>query len=146
MRADGIKSNQKLSFKMALKPISKKAYDIGGQALVDAEPVLKAKAIDKDIEIIPKKGFLTKIEGLIIFVTKKGEKKGQWFSLSKDPKGFLPVSKSYKTIESFTKENIISSAEKAEKSLVNNAHKPLSRASASFLPSDLAIITKLFKL
>lgn len=145
MQTPNIDTNRNLSFKMALKPIPKKALKIGGQALLDAIPTLELKGLNKEIEIIPKRGLLTKIRGLIIFVADKGSKKGEWFSLSKDPKGFLPVHNRYKKVDEFTKENIIAATEQAEQLLARN-EKLVRKTSASIFPADVAIITKLFKL
>jgi len=140
-----VNTNRDLSFKMAFKPASKKALKIGGKALVDAIPTLESKGLNKEIEIIPKRGLLTKIQGLIIFVADKGSNKGKWFSLSKDPKGFLPVGKHYKTVDNFTKENIIAATEEAEQ-LLANSKEHVSKSTASIFPADAALVRKLFKL
>ncbi|MFA7659018.1 MAG: hypothetical protein WCY19_06270 [Candidatus Gastranaerophilaceae bacterium] len=145
MRAEAVDTNWNLSFKMAFKPVPKKALEIGEQALIDAMPTLESKGLNKEIEIIPKKGFLTKIQSLIIFVSNKGSKRGEWFCLSKDPKGLLHIGKRYKTVDSFTKENIISATEAAEQ-LLENSEKPVSKYTAYTFPADAALITKLFKL
>ena len=69
-----------------------------------------------DLEIIPKKGFFSKIKSLIFFVTNKNEKDGRFFSLSIDPKKYLEGNNTthYKQVDSFTKENILEAAQAAK--------------------------------
>ena len=139
MKTDKISTNP--SFGMALAKIPKKAYKIGGSALVAAEPQLKELAKDTNIEIIAKKGLLIKTKSLIIFATKIGEKKGQWVSLSTDPGKYVPRYENYINVDKFTKEAIIDAAKNAKAEL-SESNGQLSRATAALFPVDSAILVK----
>jgi len=80
---------------------------------------------------------------LILFVTKESEKKGQWVSLSTDPKGYLPKnSKRYITVDSFTEGDILVAYERAENLLLDPKNKPLARNTATLFPTDSAIFVR----
>lgn len=122
----------------ALKPIPQKAFKIGGAPLKEALPTLEILAKDVDIEVIPKKGFLTKIQSLVFFVTKPNQKKGTWISLSKDPNKFLSNDNyRYITTRNFSGEKIVKAVEKAKSRLLKYDSK-LSRPS---MPADMAILS-----
>lgn len=72
-----------------LYPIPKKAYEIGGKAFKKFEPGLKKAGEHLDVEVIPKKGLLTGIEGLVFHVKQIGAKDGHWSTISKDPNGYF---------------------------------------------------------
>ena len=127
----------KQNFK-ALMPISKKAYKIGGQALKESVAGLINAGNDVDIEVIGKKGPLSKVKSLIFFVTKIGNKKGEWATLSIDPKGYMPTEHRYKTVNKFTKEDILSSVDAAKKRLF----KKNSELPRPFLCTDAILLAK----
>ncbi len=146
MEIHNLSAHSNLPFKMALKPIPKKAYKIAGNSLSKAEPVLKdlAKAQGVDIEVIPKKGLLTKIQGITFFVTEKGRSYGDWVNISKDPKGYLPQhANRYITVKTFSPSNVIDAARKAITHLREGSGALLSRATASVFPADSALLVKL---
>ena len=127
----------------ALKPIPKLAHQIGGEALQQALPQLEEIAKDVDIEIIPKKGFFSKIKNLSFFVTNPGKDIGRWFSLSVDPKGYMDHNKDnehYKSVDTFTKENILESAKKAKS--LNKKGLKVERDTIASMPADAAIVAK----
>ena len=108
----------------ALKPVPKLAKKMGGEALEKALPELEQMAKDVDIEIIPKKGFFSKLQNLNFFVTNLGENVGRWFSLSIDPKGYLEGNDPthYKQVDTFTKENILEYAILDKGNAIPNEH------------------------
>lgn len=129
----------------ALKPVPKLAKKMGGEALEKAMPELEKMAQDVDIEIIPKKGFFSKIQNLNFFVTNVGEEVGRWFSLSIDPKGYMdgndPIH--YKQVDSFTKENILESAQNAKN--LNKKGLKVERRTIAMMPADAVILAKAMK-
>ena len=129
----------------ALKPVPKLAKKMGGEALEKAMPELEQMAKDVDIEIIPKKGFFSKLQNLNFFVTNVGEKVGRWFSLSIDPKGYLEGNDPthYKQVDSFTKENILESAQKAKD--LNKKGLKVERKTIAMMPADAVILAKAMK-
>ena len=127
----------KQNFK-ALKPIPKKAYKIGAQALKESFDDLVKAGNDADIEVIGKIGPLSKVKCLIFFVTKIGKKKGEWATLSIDPKGYMPTEHRYKTVDKFTKEDILSSVDAAKKRLF----KKNSELPRPFLGADAILLAK----
>lgn len=72
-----------------LYPIPKKAYEIGGKVFKEFELTLKKAGENLDVEVIPKKGLLTGIEGFIFHVKEIGAKDGRWSTISKDPNGYF---------------------------------------------------------
>lgn len=129
----------------ALKPVPKLAKKMGGEALEKAMPELEQMAKDVDIEIIPKKGFFSKLQNLNFFVTNVGEEVGRWFSLSIDPKGYLEGNDQthYKQVDSFTKENILESAQKAKD--LNKKGLKVERKTIAMMPADAVILAKAMK-
>ena len=117
----------------SLKPIPKLAKKIGGSALQEATTAL---------EIIPKKGFFSKIKSLIFFVTNKNEKDGRFFSLSIDPKKYLEGNNTthYKQVDSFTKENILEAAQAAKD--LNTKGLKVPKKSVTIMPADAVILAK----
>ncbi len=130
---------------MALKPVPKLAKKMGGEALEKAMPELEKMAQDVDIEIIPKKGFFSKLQNLNFFVTNVGEQVGRWFSLSIDPKGYLEGNDPthYKQVDAFTKENILESAQKAKD--LNKKGLKVERRTIAMMPADAVILAKAMK-
>lgn len=130
---------------MALKPVPKLAKKMGGEALEKAMPELEKMAQDVDIEIIPKKGFFSKLKNLNFFVTNVGEQVGRWFSLSIDPKGYLEGNDPthYKQVDTFTKENILESAQKAKD--LNKKGLKVERRTIAMMPADAVILAKAMK-
>lgn len=129
----------------ALKPVPKLAKKMGGEALEKAMPELEKMAQDVDIEIIPKKGFFSKLQNLNFFVTNVGEQVGRWFSLSIDPKGYLEGNDPthYKQVDAFTKENILESAQKAKD--LNKKGLKVERKTIAMMPADAVILAKAMK-
>lgn len=129
----------------ALKPVPKLAKKMGGEALEKALPELEQMAKDVDIEIIPKKGFFSKLQNLNFFVTNLGENVGRWFSLSIDPKGYLEGNDPthYKQVDTFTKENILESAQKAKD--LNKKGLKVERKTITMMPADAVILAKAMK-
>ena len=129
----------------ALKPVPKLAKKMGGEALEKAMPELEKMAQDVDIEIIPKKGFFSKLKNLNFFVTNIGEQVGRWFSLSIDPKGYLEGNDPthYKQVDAFTKENILESAQKAKD--LNKKGLKVERRTIAMMPADAVILAKAMK-
>lgn len=129
----------------ALKPVPKLAKKMGGEALEKAMPDLEKMAEDVDIEIIPKKGLFSKIKNLNFFVTNIGEEVGRWFSLSIDPKGYMEGNDPthYKQVDSFTKENILESAQKAKD--LNKKGLKVERRTITMMPADAVILAKAMK-
>lgn len=133
------KSNQSFT---SLKPIPKLAKKIGGSALQEVTPALEKLANDVDLEIIPKKGFFSKIKSLIFFVTNKNEKDGRFFSLSIDPKKYLEGNNTthYKQVDSFTRENILEAAQAAKD--LNTKGLKVPKKSVTIMPADAVILAK----
>ena len=102
-------------------------------------------AQDVDIEIIPKKGFFSKLQNLNFFVSNVGEQVGRWFSLSIDPKGYLEGNDPthYKQVDAFTKENILESAQKAKD--LNKKGLKVERRTIAMMPADAVILAKAMK-
>ena len=128
-----------------LKTETKLAKKMGGEALEKAMPELEKMAQDVDIEIIPKKGFFSKLQNLNFFVTNVGEQVGRWFSLSIDPKGYLEGNDPthYKQVDAFTKENILESAQKAKD--LNKKGLKVERRTIAMMPADAVILAKAMK-
>lgn len=130
-------NNINISF-TGLMPIPKKAYKLGGVALKKALPDVVELSKDVDVEIIARKGFFSKIKSLIFFVSEKGQKTGEWSSLSVDPKGFMPNEHRYKTVKDFNKDDIVESVKKAKERL--NKRNP--QLPKPILPADAVLLAK----
>ena len=134
-------TNSNINF-CALKRIPKRANKITNGIISNSETELKEICKDIDLEIIAKKGFLTKIKSLIFFATKKGKTTGDWFALSVDKNGYMPQNNPrYLTVDEYTKENILEAA-KAAKNNLNKYNWDLPKPTA---PIDLILLTKIFK-
>lgn len=136
-----VNNHSKQSF-TSLKPIPKLAKKIGGNALQEATPELERLAKDVDMEIVPKKGFFSKIKSLIFFVTNKDEKLGRFFSLSIDPKNYMQGNNAthYKQVDCFTKENILEAASAAKE--LNKKGMKVPKKSVTMMPADAVILAK----
>lgn len=134
-------TNHSISF-CALKRIPAKANRMTNGIISNSEAELKELCKDVDLEIIAKKGFLTRIKSLIFFATKEGKTTGDWFSLSIDKKGYMPQNNPrYLTVEKYTKENILKAAKSAIRNL-NRYNWDLPKPTA---PVDLVLLAKIFK-
>lgn len=123
-----------------------KAYSISEGALKSADSHIRIESCiaRNETTVVPKRGLLTDIRQLYIFVKSQYGKKGRWVSIAKDPKGYLPVDETHITVKEFTKENICDAAAKAGK-LLSISPKRESICSIPFLPVDTVLITNLFK-
>lgn len=123
-----------------------KAYVVGGKAFHDAENHIIAESCISRANtiVVPKKGLLTDIRQLYIFVKNQYGKKGRWVSIAVDPKHYLPVDETHITVDKFTKQNICDAQKKATE-LLREHPKRESICSIPCLPVDTVLIKDLFK-
>ncbi|MCQ2755091.1 MAG: hypothetical protein MJ231_08640 [bacterium] len=132
-----ITTNNQTSF-TSLKPITRKANRLSNGILNNVSRDLYELTKNVDMEIIPKKGLFSKIKSLVFYVTKGN--KSDWFSLSIDPKGYMPTNNPrYLTVKFFTEENILSSANNA----IKNMNKYKMQIKKPSLPADAVLLAKL---
>lgn len=140
-----VKTSPKLHIPELLRA-PRKAYAVGGEAFRNSDTHIRIESCIDRVEttVVPKKGILTDIRQLYIFVKSQYGKKGRWVSIAVDPKHYLPVDETHITVDKFTKENICAAQKEATK-LLREHPKRESICSIPCLPVDTVLIKDLFK-